>query len=159
MWIRVSSGNGLAIGTLLLAALAACAPGRAAVDRAAPTAAERAHPSGSIGSVTAEDVRGQPVRSVEEMIASRVAGVQVVRLPNGGLSLRIRGVSSLMGSNEPLVVIDGMPVGERTLGASMIGLNPHDIARVEVLKDAASLAMYGMRGANGVILIHTKRTP
>jgi len=79
----------------------------------------------------------------------------ITRTPDGGIAVRIRGATTINGSTEPLYVIDGLPI-QAGPGGSLVGINPHDIASIEVLKDAASLAFYGMRGANGVILIKTK---
>jgi TonB-dependent outer membrane receptor, SusC/RagA subfamily, signature region len=86
-----------------------------------------------------------------------VAGVTVTRTADGGISVRIRGQSSIYGNTEPLFVIDGLPI-QPGPGGSLLGINPHDIASIEVLKDAASMAFYGVRGANGVILIKTKHS-
>ncbi|MGH2829576.1 MAG: TonB-dependent receptor plug domain-containing protein [Actinomycetota bacterium] len=87
----------------------------------------------------------------------RFPGVRVVRTPGGGFSIRIRGVSTLLGDTEPLYVVDGIPVNVEP-GRGLDWLNPADIARIDVLKDAAETSMYGVRGANGVILITTKRS-
>jgi len=84
----------------------------------------------------------------------RVPGVLVTG-SSGNYSVLIRGISSISGSNEPLYVIDRSQVGSYTQAAAMI--DPNDIAYVEVLKDVASTTAYGMRGANGVIIIHTKK--
>lgn len=100
---------------------------------------------------------GQNATRVEELFAGRFPGVEVWRVP-GGLSVRIRGSTSVMASNEPLYVIDGMTIDPGP-GGALVGLNPADIQSIEVLKDAGSTAMYGVRGANGVILIKTKRGP
>jgi TonB-dependent SusC/RagA subfamily outer membrane receptor len=86
-----------------------------------------------------------------------VSGVTVTRTPDGGISVRIRGQSTINGNTEPLYVIDGLPI-QPGPGGSLVGINPHDIASIEVLKDAANTAFYGVRGANGVILIKTKHT-
>jgi TonB-dependent SusC/RagA subfamily outer membrane receptor len=87
-----------------------------------------------------------------------VPGLTVIRLPNGDISLRIRGDRSFQGDNEPLLVIDGRPV-RGDIGAALAGLAPRDIERIDVLKDAGSTAIYGSQGANGVIIITTKRGP
>jgi TonB-dependent SusC/RagA subfamily outer membrane receptor len=100
---------------------------------------------------------GQNVVRVEELLVGRFPGVEVWRVP-GGLSVRIRGATTVMGSNEPLYVVDGMTIDPGP-GGALVGLNPSDIASIEVLKDAGSTAMYGVRGANGVIVIKTKRGP
>ncbi len=94
----------------------------------------------------------RPLRA-EELLA-RFPGVAVRQAPGGGVSVRIRG-SSTLGNGEPLYVVDGMEVDQ--LGAGLLGINPAEIARIEVLKDAAATAYYGMRGSNGVVVIPTKR--
>lgn len=90
----------------------------------------------------------------EELFMGRFTGVQVFRTPEG-LSLRIRGSSSFYGNTEPLIVLDGLPLQQRA--GVLDGLNPSDIQKIEVLKDPTMLAQYGSRGANGVVLITTKR--
>jgi TonB-dependent SusC/RagA subfamily outer membrane receptor len=106
--------------------------------------------------VTEEDVDDlRPVR-VEHLLVSRVAGVQVLQLPGGGITVRIRGATSLNGSSEPLYVVDGVPVSTSN-GRGLDWLNPADIAKIEVLKDAIGTSAWGVRGANGVVLITTRR--
>ena len=105
--------------------------------------------------VTREDLDRSPVVPIEQTLQARVPGVMITRTAEGWLSVRIRGATTINGSTEPLYVIDGLPI-QAGPGGSLVGINPHDIASIEVLKDAASLAFYGMRGANGVILIKTK---
>jgi TonB-dependent SusC/RagA subfamily outer membrane receptor len=112
--------------------------------------------TGAVQTVRSEEWEGTQARTVEELLQGRVAGVQVFRNAAGGISVRIRGTGSIMGNNEPLYVIDGMPVMAGRSGA-LVGINPHDIERIDVLKDAGSTAIYGSRGANGVILVTTKR--
>jgi TonB-dependent SusC/RagA subfamily outer membrane receptor len=90
-----------------------------------------------------------------ELIEARAPGVQVIR-GQGTYALRIRGVSSPSGINDPLIVIDGTPSslpGTRALDS----LNPRDVLKIDVLKDAATTAFYGMRGGSGVILITTRK--
>lgn len=107
----------------------------------------------STGAVTTLDVaeilEDNPTATIAEMLQGRVAGVQVV---NG--RIRIRGINSIQGSNEPLIVLDGIPLA---VDPFMSYINPHDIQSINVLKDAASTAIYGSRGANGVIEIKTKK--
>ena len=110
-----------------------------------------------LSTVTAEDIRDQPGEPVEEVLRGRIAGVDVRQGP-GGIVIRIRGVTSIMGSNEPLYVVDGVPVRPGQ-GGALVGISPYDIESIEVLKDAVSTTMYGVRGANGVIVIKTKRPP
>ena len=115
--------------------------------------------SGPHVSNTATDSQwtGQSVGRAEELLAGRFPGVEVYRAP-GGIAIRIRGASSVYGSSEPLYVVDGMPI-EPGPGGALVGINPADIEKIEVLKDAGSTAQWGVRGANGVILIKTKRGP
>ncbi len=87
---------------------------------------------------------------------SRFPGVQVNQTSDGGIAVRIRGTTSIRGNNEPLYVIDGVPI-QPGPGGSLTGINPYDIESIEVLKDAASTAIYGVRGANGVIIIKMKQ--
>ncbi len=123
----------------------------------------------SISSVKSEDLVKTSITSVDQGLQGRAAGVVVTNTsgqPGAGTSIRIRGTSSIMGTNEPLYVIDGVPVisGGASSGAMntpslnpMASLNPNDVESIEVLKDASATAIYGARGANGVILITTKR--
>jgi TonB-dependent SusC/RagA subfamily outer membrane receptor len=96
------------------------------------------------------------VTGVPELIQGRFAGVEVIPLANGGTAIHIRGVNTLIGNGDPLYVIDGMETTAGPLGG-LLGLNPHDIAKIEVLKDAGAFALYGTRAANGAIIITTKR--
>ncbi len=95
--------------------------------------------------------------SMEQLIEGKVAGVEVIRLANGKTSLRIRGQNTLVSSTEPLYVIDGTPVHADNFTDAVAGIEPQSVKRIEVLKDAASSAIYGSAGANGVIIITTKR--
>jgi TonB-dependent SusC/RagA subfamily outer membrane receptor len=149
------------------AVLAACAHHRGpAVDPRGPAGADSAQMRPSTGegrtgagarqSLDAAELKTDRVQSVEELIQGRFAGVQVVRVPGGGFSLRIRGAGSFMSGSEPLYVVDGIALPPAP-GGALIGVDPRDIERIEVLKDAAATSSYGVRGANGVILIRTKR--
>jgi len=109
--------------------------------------------TGAVTSISPTDADTRVAR-VEELLRARVPGLQVLRLPNGDYTLRIRGQRG-----EPLLVIDDMPVPSGALGAALAALAPRDIARIDVLKDAAATAIYGTRGANGVIIIKTRRAP
>lgn len=128
--------------------------------------------TGSLVSISAKNFNKGAVTSIDNLIAGRAAGVQVTQAssePGGGVSIRIRGANSINASNEPLYVIDGFPIDNSPITpASTVAsepvrrnplnaLNPADIASVEILKDASATAIYGSRGANGVILITTKR--
>jgi TonB-dependent SusC/RagA subfamily outer membrane receptor len=147
--VRVLSPLGIVAGLIL-----GCAHGRATPPRDA--AANPAPASLSSSTVTADDIARQPTVPLEHLIAGRVAGVRVTQAPGGGISIQIRGRSSFTLSNEPLFVVDGVPISPGP-NATLSWLNPHDIASIEVLKDAVSTAMYGVRGGNGVIVIKTKR--
>lgn len=102
------------------------------------------------------DRRGRSDEGLEKALHGRIAGVTVSRAADGGLAVRIRGGSSVYGNSEPLYVLDGMPIQPGPNG-SLSGVNPSDIESIRVLKDPADIAIYGMRGANGVIIIKTKK--
>lgn len=106
--------------------------------------------------VSADDIDRTPNEPIERILMTRFPGVWVARTPEGGLAVRIRGASSVNASSAPLYVIDGIAT-EPGPNGSLTGVHPQDIETIKVLKDAASTAMYGLRGANGVIVIKTKR--
>ena len=110
---------------------------------------------GSVSTVDSTDALRTSARSLVDLLAGSLPGVEVRRLSNGRLSLRIRGTRSINGNSEPLVVLDGVPLEPDN--AILQDLDPRDVASISVLKDAGSLAAYGSRGANGVILITTKK--
>jgi TonB-linked SusC/RagA family outer membrane protein len=110
----------------------------------------------SIAQIKGDALENQPVARVDNMLQGRAAGVNVVSSsgePGAPAVIRIRGMSSINGNNNPLFVIDGFIVGT---DFNLSDLNPNDIESIEVLKDASSLAIYGTRGAAGVILLNTK---
>ncbi|MDN3686249.1 TonB-dependent receptor [Cyclobacterium jeungdonense] len=119
--------------------------------------------TGSVGSVGESELNERPSPSLNQALAGRVAGVQVnvnSGRPGGRTNVRIRGFSSINSSNNPLYVVDGvqLPMSNQAQASNAIDyINPNDIVSVEVLKDASSTAIYGSRGANGVILITTKK--
>lgn len=127
--------------------------------------------TGSVSSISGEDLLRTAPTSLDQALQGRAAGVQVTQVsgrPGGETSIRIRGSSSINAGNEPLYVIDGMLITSDnsqtnaggTAGSNLNGLsaiNPSDIESIEILKDASATAMYGSRGANGVVLITTKR--
>jgi TonB-dependent starch-binding outer membrane protein SusC len=124
--------------------------------------------TGAVSSVP-EHVLNQPVSSIDRALQGAVTGVQVTPTsgqPGGGVSIRIRGGSSITGGNEPLYVVDGFPLSPSssaagtTTGAEVNPLstiNPNDIESIDILKDASATAIYGSRGANGVVIITTKK--
>ncbi len=110
--------------------------------------------TGAISTVSAKDFEKQPLSRIEDAIQSRAAGVSVVKTtgtPGGQVKIRIRGSNSISFSNQPLIVIDGI------LGGTLESLNPNDIETMDILKDASASAIYGSRGANGVVVITTKK--
>ncbi|HYC86628.1 MAG TPA: TonB-dependent receptor [Chryseosolibacter sp.] len=113
--------------------------------------------TGALSSVTSEQLRAVPVQSISQALQGRAAGVDVAQSsfrPGDNPTIRIRGNRSLIGSNDPLIVVDGIPLPE---GSGINDFNPNDVESIEVLKDASSAAIYGSRGANGVILVTTKK--
>ena len=130
---------------------------------------ERRNIATAIASIDGTELEDLPVASIDNVLQGRAAGVTVLRssgTPGGGVSVRIRGGTSINGSNEPLYVIDGVPVSEGTFSNLGVGnqgtnalstLDTQNIESIEILKDAASTAIYGTRAANGVVLITTKR--
>ncbi len=132
--------------------------------------------TGSVTSVRFNENEASHSGTIDQLLQGRAAGVQVLNnggSPDSGISIRVRGISSFNGSTEPLYVIDGVIInssgggealltqGEDNVGGDettngLMGLNPRDIASMEILKDASATAIYGALGANGVILITTK---
>jgi TonB-dependent starch-binding outer membrane protein SusC len=126
--------------------------------------------SGSISKVKAEDIENLPVQSFDRALQGRAAGVQVTSAsgaPGSAVSVRIRGVGSLTAGNEPLYVVDGVQISSTsannannnsTVSNNPLGfINPNDIESIEVIKDAASAAIYGSAAANGVVIVTTKK--
>jgi len=128
--------------------------------------------TGAVSTVTAEDFNGGVIASPEQLIQGKAAGVQITQTsgePGAGIAIRIRGTSSVRSNNNPLFVVDGIPLSDGgTAGGVDVGgggasarnplnfLNPNDIESMTVLKDASATAIYGSRGANGVVIITTK---
>ncbi len=110
--------------------------------------------TGSVSSIKTDDIMAVPTTNALEALQGRVSGIDIVKSSGkagAGLSFTVRGERSLTASNAPLILVDGIPYG------SSIDINPSDIESMEILKDASSTAIYGSKGANGVILITTKR--
>lgn len=111
--------------------------------------------TGAVSTVKMADLQNIPVTRIDQMLAGRIAGAEFMSTdgaPGAGTSVRIRGTRSITASNEPLYIVDGVMDGISSLN----DLNPSDVASISVLKDASSTAIYGSRGANGVIIITTK---
>ena len=129
--------------------------------------------TGAVATVKAEDFNGGVISSPEQLIQGKTAGVQITSAsgePGAGVNIRIRGTSSVRNGNNPLFVVDGIPLsgGDVTAGGLDLSrgtstprnplnfINPNDIASIDILKDASATAIYGSRGANGVVIITTK---
>ena len=121
------------------------------VDSARAARDERGR-SSATQSISFDEKEGSHFARVQQMIEGRFAGVQVIPARGGGYTIRIRGAGSFGSTNEPLLVVDGVPMPSSDLSR----IDPRDIQRIDVLKDAAA-AIYGVRGANGVIEIRTRR--
>lgn len=117
--------------------------------------AKKSDLTGSVASVSAKQFKDQPVKRIEDILQGRTPGVQVTTLsgmPGGGVKVRVRGTTSINKSSDPLYVVDGI-----VSSGWLEGLNPSDIQSLEVLKDASATAVYGSRGANGVVLVTTRK--
>jgi iron complex outermembrane receptor protein len=124
--------------------------------------ARRRDLTGAVSTVTSKDFVKGPITSPEQLIAGKVAGVQISTnggAPGAGSRILIRGGASLNAGTDPLIVIDGVPVEGGVAGSSnpLNLINPNDIETFTVLKDPSAAAIYGSRGSNGVILITTKK--
>ena len=141
-------------GALVLVLTAGCAARRprptpaASGPRAAPAAGTRVPP---------EEIAAFRGTRVEELIQGRVPGVQVTPTGDGDYTIRIRGSKSVLGSDTPLYVIDGVQVRAQGILSALAGISPQSVARIDVLKDAGATSIYGVLGGNGVIVITTKR--
>lgn len=115
--------------------------------------AQKKDVTGAVSQVSAKSFENQPLTRVEDALQGRAAGVTVAGSgqPGEPMKVRIRGVNSITGNNDPLVVVDGV------FGGDLRTINPNNIASIDVLKDASALAIYGSRGSNGVILVTTKK--
>lgn len=109
----------------------------------------------AISSLEVDEARDVGYSRIEDMLEGRVPGLRVLRSAHGGATLQIRGVGSF--TSEPLLVIDGVQMHPGNIGSALAALHVRDVARVDVLKDASSAAIYGIRGGNGVIIITTRR--
>ena len=134
-------------GILFASALTACAPAKP----------KEPAPATVSGQAAVADAQQAPNEPIEKYLAARSAGVVIGRGSDGSPTVRIRGGSSSMyGNNAPLYIVDGVPFSPSAEGG-LSGINPYDIESIRVLKEASDLTMYGVRGANGVIVIKTKR--
>src|SRR2546426_11945029 len=139
---------------LLLAALLACAhrPDLSGLN-VSPDSSVAPPPAAS--TVSSEEQARQPATSLEQLLAGRISGVTVTPAPGGGIVVRIGGPKSFYSNEDPLFIVDGVPI-ERVFNGTLNWLNPHDVESITVLKDPSTTAIYGVRGANGVVIIKTK---
>src|ERR1043165_7952406 len=128
-----------------------------------PGYAQTKRVTGSISSIKGDDLRQTQPTAFDQALQGKVAGVVVQQIsgqPGGGVSIQIRGVSSISGTNSPLYVIDGIiipPVNDPGNGSNPLNaINPSEIESIDVLKDASATAIYGSQATNGVIVITTK---
>ena len=137
-----------AVAALAVVALSAVACAKRTPDPRVPEPLRRATDTSSVAIGDS--------KSIENMFAGRFPGVVVTAASGGGLQIRIRGGSNTFyGSNEPLYVLDETPLPQGTGG--IVGVNPYDITKIEVLKNPADIAIYGIRGGNGVVKITTRK--
>jgi TonB-dependent SusC/RagA subfamily outer membrane receptor len=131
-----------ALSVCMCATAAACASGSRHVDPA--------------NTVTAEDIARNEGVPIEKVLQAKVPGVNILRTADGGIAIQIRGESSMYGGTAPLYVVDDVPF-EPGPGGALLGINPYDIESIKVLKNPEDVARWGMRGANGVIVITMKK--
>ena len=125
--------------------------------------------TGAVSTISSKDIKDLQITSIDQALQGKAAGVQATNntgAPGSFVSIRIRGNNSLSSNNEPLYVVDGVPINNTLTGSfqagndqinGMAGLNPNDIESIDILKDASTASIYGARAANGVVLITTKR--
>ncbi len=120
--------------------------------KAAPRTADSRPPDTVL---TADDIRRSPGQSLEQLLLARVPGLTIERAADGHSKLVLRGKNTILGDDEVLFVVNGVPLGPAVSG-NLAAVDIHDIETVQVLRDAVATAAYGIRGANGVIIIRTK---
>jgi TonB-dependent SusC/RagA subfamily outer membrane receptor len=121
--------------------------------RSAERSSPEPRPPGTV--LTAEDIRRSPGQSLEQLLLARVPGLTLERAADGHTKLVIRGQNTILGDDEALFVVNGIPLGPAVSG-NLAAVDIHDIETVQVLRDAVATSAYGVRGANGVIIIRTK---
>lgn len=141
-----------------LAALAAgCASGKSKPsDEPIPSSTPETRTSSTRNTVAADEISPSPGEPIEKVLQGRISGVDVSTTSGGEVQVRIRGGGRSLSGGDPLYVVDGIAITPGP-GGALSGISPYDIESIRVLKDAADLAMYGSRGANGVILVKTKK--
>jgi TonB-dependent starch-binding outer membrane protein SusC len=142
---------------VLLASLATALTFACAHGGPRPTESPKSSPEAAAApsTVTAEEPARHDAVSLDQLLAGRISGVIVTRSAAGGIQVRIGGPTSFYSREDPLFVIDGVPI-EAGQAGTLSWLSPHDIESITALKDPSATAIYGVRGANGVIVIKTK---
>ena len=149
--MSLSSPRTIASFALMIAGAAGCG------HRGGPTPTTTPQPAEKQSNVvTADAIANSGGQSIEQILANRVAGVQLGRTADGTLTVRIRGANNWSSDNEPLYVIDDVPITPGP-GGALSGLNPYDIESIKALTKPEETAVYGVRGANGVIVIKLKK--
>ena len=157
-WSSQKSSGRTLLAQTLLAGLLVCFVSGCAHQATTNEADSQVAPetdSVSVFSGTSQEIQKRPRESIQTLLQGRTSGVIVSVNPDGSLSIRIRGASSFYGSGEPLYVLDGVPIRVEP-GGTIGGINPYEIESIRVLKGPPETTIYGMRGANGVIIIKTK---
>jgi TonB-dependent starch-binding outer membrane protein SusC len=150
----------LAAGAALFLAACSTNPAPASIGNNDPVnvgygTQERQDVGGAVSSISRDDIKKRSARSLEDMIHSHVPGAQVIR-NRDGFSIRLRGMTSIYGNNDALIVLDGMPLSEGTASSALATIRPEEVEQIDVLKDGMA-AIYGVRGSNGVVVITTRR--
>jgi TonB-dependent SusC/RagA subfamily outer membrane receptor len=105
--------------------------------------------------VRSDELARHTVTSLSQLLTGRISGVTVTAAPGGGITVRIGGPTSFYSREDPLFIVDGVPI-ETVTNGTLSWLNPHDVESITVLKDPSTTAIYGVRGANGVVIVKTK---
>jgi len=161
--MRKHGVHAAAVGIALIAAVACGPPG---LPPAGPGPGEveigydtqpKEEVTGAVTSIPEDQIGEHRPLRFDELMRGRVPGLTVIPRPDGGYTIRIRGNDSLLSSQEPLIIVDGVPIASHAIDSALAGLTPDDIRQVDVLRDVSATAIYGMRGAGGVIIITTRR--
>ena len=140
---------------LFLAGLFACAAcARRQNLSELPTSPDSVAPPAAATTISADEQARHGVTSLDQLLAGRISGVIVSRAPRGGIVVRIGAPKSFYSGEDPLFIVDGVPIA--VPNGTLTWLNPHDVESITVLKDPSTTAIYGVRGANGVVIIKTK---
>lgn len=161
--MRKHGVHAAAVGIALIAAVACGPPG---LPPAGPEPGEveigydtqpKEEVTGAVTSIPEDQIGEHRPLRFDELMRGRVPGLTVIPRPDGGYTIRIRGNDSLLSSQEPLIIVDGVPIASHAIDSALAGLTPDDIRQVDVLRDVSATAIYGVRGAGGVIIITTRR--